>query len=178
MGGVAILIKKNFKYTQLENLNITQEHIRIKCNNIFFIGVYNPPINIFTKRDLDSIMSSGPRVMLFGDLNCKHPHWDSNCSRSNTSGRNLDEFAESGDFIIHYPEDPTFFPYSGNTPSTLDIAVTKNLQNIDNIRTITTMTSDHDPVYLEIKTSSIIPRIQGQTYDYKTTDWQLYKKKR
>lgn len=113
---------------------------------------------------------------MLGDLNCKHPHWDANCINSNKNGRNLEESAEKNDIIIHYTNEPTHFPFAqGQTPSTLDIAVAKNLPNIDNIRTIKTLTSDHDPVYLEIRTTRIIPRRQGQFHDYNKTDWKKYR---
>lgn len=171
-GGVAFIIKRDLKYSQLDNTTISQEHLIVKINNIIFVGMYNHPLNVLSKHELTKIMSLGNRVMLLGDLNSKHQHWDANCTVSNTSGRNLDEFAEREDYIIHYPEEPTYFPFNGNTPSTLDIAVTKNIPNVDNVRTISTMTSDHDPVYLEIKHKSAIPRLQGQFHDYKTTNWK------
>lgn len=129
-GGVASFINKNLKHEQMPQINTIFELIRVKINNIIFAGVYNPPDKNITVTDLHAIMSSGPRVLLISDLNYKHPHWDSNCTNPNKNGRNLNDFAEQNDYVIQYTEEPTYFPLNDYQPSTLDIAVAKNLPNI------------------------------------------------
>lgn len=147
--GIALIIKNFLKFEQRPSIDVTFEHLIIKIDNIYLVGVYNHPNNKITPLELHSATFIGNKVLMFGDINAKHPHWDSNCMRPNPSGKILNEFAELNDFIIHYTDEPTFYPYNGTTPSTLDIALAKNLPNIQNIRIIKTLTSDHDPVYLE-----------------------------
>lgn len=83
-------------------------------------------------------MTLGNRVLMFGYLNCKHYHWDANCITPNTSGRILNEFAESEGCIIHCSVDLTYVPFNGRTPSILDIAMTKDIPNVDNVMTLYT----------------------------------------
>lgn len=111
-------------------------------------------------------MSSGNRVLLLGNLNAKNPHWDYNCTKPNISGRILNNWSTRmiTSFTIRYP-------YNGTTPSKLDIV--KNLPNIQNIRTIKTLTSDHDSGYLELKTNHIIVISSNKYLDYKNTTWRL-----
>lgn len=109
-------------------------------------------------------MSKGNRVLLAGDLNAKHPEWDANCVFTNPSGLLLRDFAEDNGLLVHYTEEPTYFPDAANyTPSTLDIAVAKNIPDIRNMRTIPTPSSDHDPVYLEIWTTQKYKDNTGNT---------------
>lgn len=74
------------------------------------------------------------------------------------------DFAEDNYLIIHYSEEPTYFSTNSTfSPTTLDIAVTKN---IPDIRNITTLNSDHDSVYLEIWTTN-----------KQSTNWNKYRNK-
>lgn len=79
-------------------------------------------------------MSKVNRVFLAGDLNCKYPEWDANCTHANPAANLLRDVAKDNELIIRY------------TSSTLDIAVTKNQPKVQNIRTISAINSDHHPV--------------------------------
>ncbi|GIY17704.1 putative RNA-directed DNA polymerase from transposon X-element [Caerostris extrusa] len=75
-----------------------------------------------------------------GDFNSHHRHW--NCSRANTFGKHLFKFSTDNRLHIAAPPTPTRF---GNlTPSTIDIALIKNL-NL-NCTADCALTSDHNPV--------------------------------
>lgn len=169
----AFIIKNKLNFKILPNIISNIEHLIIKIDNFIIIGAYNAPRNRIIYRELLSLEN---RVILLGDLNSKHSDWDSNCTVNNTNGITLQKFAEDYELVIHYSEEPTFFPFSGQTPSTLVIAITKNIPNITTIRTIPTLNSDHDPVYIEIKTTNKTQTRQGQYYDFSTTNRKEFRR--
>lgn len=157
-------------FTQWKNIESIIEHLIIEVGNTTYVGAYNRPLNNINLVDLLRFFSSGNRVVLLGDLNSKHPEWDANCNKQNNSGRILKEFAENNDLIIHYMDESTFFP------STFDIAVTKNIPDVHNMTTISTLSSDQDPVYMEIRVANKPQRAQGSFYNYGNTDWIRYRR--
>lgn len=106
MGG-AFYIRNSIIFQELQPVQTSLEHSIIRVGNTVYIGAYNKPTNKINNIDLHRLMLSGNRVVLMGDLNCKHPEWDANCNKPNKTGKLLREFAENNDLIIHYTETPT-----------------------------------------------------------------------
>lgn len=169
--GTALIIKNSLQFEQMPSIDVTFDHLIIKID-IYLVGVYNHPDNQITVLELQSATVIGNRVFMYGDLNAKHLLWDSNCIRPNPSGR---IFTDSNDYITYHTDESTLCPYNGTIPSTFYIALVKNLSNIQNDRTIMTLTSDHDPVYLEIKTNITIIRHLSIYIDYKNANWGINK---
>lgn len=62
------------------------------------------------------------------------------------------------ELVIHYTEEPTLFFFNGTTPSTIDIAITKDIPDVDNIKKFGPHT---------------IQRQMVKYFDYKTTNWKM-----
>ncbi|GIY14724.1 RNA-directed DNA polymerase from mobile element jockey [Caerostris extrusa] len=96
---------------------------------------------------------------LGGDLNSHHRKW--NCSRANSFGINLYKF--TNDNRLHIAAPPTPTRYGTNTPSTIDIALFKNLNYRYTCESVSALTSDHNPVIYHFDLT--IPNIDSQNYN-------------
>lgn len=80
---------------------------------------------------------------------------------------------QNNDFMIYHTDEPTHFPHSGRTPSTIDLV----LSNISSPIELTThndqMQSDHRPV---ISTNGEFERPVLKRYDYSKADWNKYRR--
>lgn len=76
-------------------------------------------------------MSIGDKVLVVGDINTTHLTW--NCKRNNKSDRILLQYTQNNNCTIMYPNEPTNYPPNNNTPSTLDIAINKDMRNISDL---------------------------------------------
>lgn len=128
--------------------------------------------------DLKKLLNALPQnwgVLLVGDLNAKNRAW--NNAKNNVAGNILQSFIEQTKYTVSYPRDSTYCPPSTmKTNSTIDIAICNNVLSITRPYTKNILTSDHVPVYLKIKTSTltniITPRI---VRNYTKTNWQQFR---
>ncbi|RZC36863.1 Exo endo phos 2 domain containing protein, partial [Asbolus verrucosus] len=172
-GGVLILIKKGIPYVQIQIPETSIETVGIKlANNINFIAAYNKPQNKISDRDLNTLTNIGNKVRLVGDLNARHTTW--NCHISNQNGRIIKNYADNNHIHIKYPQTHTHYPSNNTTPTTIDIAITKNIENITQLQSLTELNSDHNPVAFQMETStrnSVIKQITS----YQKTDWKKFR---
>lgn len=70
-------------------------------------------------------------------------------------------------------DEPTHYPYSGNTPTTIDIAINKNVSFVSRVTALQELTSDHNPIIITLSSQnkSNINKIQ---YAYKNVDWDEF----
>jgi hypothetical protein len=103
-----------------------------------------------------------------GDLNAKHPSWNSTVSK--TSGEKLLQLFDASDFETSAPHCPTHYSLVGNG-DVLDIVVHKNIR-LSNVIVSDILDSDHLPIIFHImdqvktKTISAPPE--------KFTDWERF----
>jgi hypothetical protein len=83
---------------------------------------------------------------LAGDLNVKHPSWNS--AVSNPSGEKLTELFDLSDFEISAPQCPTHYSLGGNE-DVLYIVVHKNI-GLSNVIVSGILDSDHLPIIFHI----------------------------
>lgn len=174
-GGVACLIDKTIQHKRISNIRTGIEHITIEINNNLWIsGGYAPENSIQAENDLGVFFPRNARALLVGDLNAKQTAWMNN--RNNRAGNILLNFIlNNPNITLHHPDAPTHYPSNGNTPSILDIALTKGMTDI-NIRTETTLSSDHLPIFIKWKDHP--PNAQHQlTYDYKNVNWTTFRQR-
>ena len=173
-GGIAILIKNSIPYKIVQISNTGHiENLCIKlASNVHIICAYCSPNKEFTYQNIESLINVGNRVLLVGDLNAKHQTW--NCNRNNRRGRVLFQYAQQNNCSILFPDNPTHHPWNGTTPSTIDIALNKNIRNASDIEVLHELSSDHNPIVItltkQIKDSNA--RIQ---YDYENVDWSKFR---
>jgi endonuclease/exonuclease/phosphatase family metal-dependent hydrolase len=79
---------------------------------------------------------------LAGDLNAKHPAWNS--AVSNPSGEKLLQLFDASEFEISAPQCPTHYSPVGNG-DVLDIVMHKNIR-ISNVTVSDILDSDHLPI--------------------------------
>jgi hypothetical protein len=135
---------------------------------LLFVSTYLPPAAPIIRTDLDKIFSTFTSVVLVGDLNSKHVAW--NCSSADPNGETLLAYCIDNNLSIHYPDQPTHFPYN-STPSVLDIAITK-LYAVSKPLAAPVLSSDHNPTVFKLHLRPTLSSTR-MTYDYKHANWQL-----
>ncbi|GJQ85884.1 hypothetical protein Trydic_g15340 [Trypoxylus dichotomus] len=88
-----------------------------------------------------------PAVILAGDLNAKHPSWNSR--RTNASGTSLRRFADDLHLLVDATAEPTIYPHNGQ-PDVLDIVVMKDVAQFHQLTVLNELSSDHNPVLLQL----------------------------
>ncbi|KAJ8737082.1 hypothetical protein PYW07_000353 [Mythimna separata] len=130
---------------------------------ITVISAYYPPPSssshiadesIAITSDLTALFGLSDSVILAGDLNAKHPAWNSNIT--NPRGRVLYNLGVSLNFDIIAPMSHTHFPHDPNhSPDVLDVALLKNVNlRLQSIEAIHELNSDHRPVVMHLGSRS------------------------
>ena len=139
-------------------------------SQLLFVSAYLPPSSAIIPADLDSIFSRNDSVVLVGDLNSKHVTW--NNASVNRNGRTLLSYCINKDITLHYPDQPTHFPYNSD-PSILDIALSKRCP-ISKPQAVPALSSDHNPILFKIHLHP--PTSKPRTLcDYKQANWPLFR---
>ncbi|GJQ71512.1 hypothetical protein Trydic_g21898 [Trypoxylus dichotomus] len=93
--------------------------------------------------DLSEIFDTGEALILAGDLNAKHPSWNSRLT--NATGTCLRRFADDLHLLVDATAEPTIFPHNGQ-PDVLDIVVMKDVVQFHQLTVLNELSSDHNPV--------------------------------
>lgn len=165
-GGTAILVHRKIVHQQIDtNTKLQSTSILIKISNktTLISSVYKPPSSPLLTSDLDLLINSADNFIIAGDLNSKHPLWNSR--KTNAAGSILYSHLLQNDYAIFAPDTPTHFPSSNKCrPDVLDIALIRT-QFLVHVTTLNELSSDHNPILLEltdspITTSSPPPNLQ------------------
>jgi len=113
--------------------------------------------------------SGGLPVLMAGDLNVKHVHWN---SRLNTKrGKLLRDYANENSCLIFGPDTPTTNPYNSSaTPDVLDIAILKDLPLPVFVTSCSALSSDHLPVLIDTACRSSFQHPPDRP-DFRRTEW-------
>ena len=115
----------------------------------------------------ENIFAGGLPTIIAGDLNSKHHAWG--CRRANSRGDILLDYTVRNNIKIIAPNSPTYFPLNNFTPSTLDIAITKNINFNINAISVPKLSSDHNPVIFELHFL-----ISSAKKTIKSINWSLF----
>lgn len=184
-GGVAIVINKKLKVTQMSTSNCKAiETIGVEITNnidepIKIICAYFPggSSNKYTKNllrtDILKLTRLRGNYIIGGDLNCRHRAWG--CIRANCWGNILHELNSNYPFTVLYSSDPTYIPSCSKlNPSVLDIFLTNCPEFFSQPTVINDLSSDHLPVTLSLNKDA---RLQDQNrHNLKVTNWLLFRK--
>lgn len=176
-GGVAALVKNDIPHRRIHNITPgnSMEVLGIKLQqNTTLVVAYNRPLNTFTNHDLDTLFGLDAKVVLAGDFNAKHPHW--NCHTSNSNGNTLLEFCSLKYIDILHSDSHTLIPSNNTTPTTIDLVLSKNLTNISKPTVKHTLTSDHNVVQFYINNFTRNKSFRPVT-SYKNTDWSKFRRR-
>lgn len=171
--GVAFLVKNNIQVLQLHDKKLSHlELLQIKINSQLTVTTwYNPPDCKIKTLDLDTIFKQSGKHILLGDLNSKNAFWSK--SAPNTNGNILYNYMNQHNVTIIYPDDPTHYPNNGNNPSTVDIAIAKNLSG--EAMVLHELCSDHLPVRFNLHNITYPQESNRTRLDYKNANWDLFR---
>lgn len=182
-GGIAILVHKSLKAHQINLPTTTSipEVLGIKVtsttSSIVILSVYIPNnIKEILKADLNALFRLNERVLIAGDFNARHHKWL--CNNNNKRGKSIFNYQEENKnrIKLHFPLTHTFFPNDQyKSSSTLDLALSKNVFVSENPKSLKIMSSDHNPVLIQIQIDSEFPMEDKIYYNYKKADWLKFK---
>lgn len=172
-GGVAIAVKRAISHQPIGSIalkSIENIAVQISVNGkpITVIAAYCPHYTQHFSADIRRLTDNSQSFFIMGDMNAKHPAW--NCSIANTAGNKLLEEEMDGNFTMHFPDEPTHFPHSGNAPSCIDIVMTNLSDNVSNISTEGALSSDHVPITCSI-TGTCQMSDPSVAFDYSKANW-------
>jgi endonuclease/exonuclease/phosphatase family metal-dependent hydrolase len=107
--------------------------IPIGNSGILLAAVYKSPGRTWSDADIAELLSLRHKCILAGDLNAKHPSWNS--AVSNPSDEKLLQLFDASDFEISAPQCPIHSSPVGNGDAP-DIVVHKNIR-LSNVTVIT-----------------------------------------
>lgn len=171
-GGLLMYYKSNLITTKIDTNTSTFESMAVKIGNKIIVAIYILPNANLDISELKEIMDLGKNVVIAGDFNCHHTNW--NCNITNRNGLLLQQTADRKNFIIKAPLTHTHIPHSGNTPSIIDLFVTKNI-NSNSPLTLQELSSDHLPVTMEIYNNLKIRLDPRPIVDYKNAKWKEFR---
>lgn len=156
-GGTAIFVHRRIIHRHIHlatTMPSTSIEISIGHDLIQISAIYKSPNNQLLTSDLDLITHGNEWFIAAGDLNAKHPLWNSRCA--NTAGNILYHHVTQSDYSILSPDSPTFFPsIPHHRPDVLDIALVKLPSQSIQITNLNELSSDHNPLLLNITDSPI-----------------------
>lgn len=177
-GGVALAINKNIKQTfynlpQLNSVEAVAAQIHTPQGQVLLICMYIPPKNKLNINDIRILFNLQNKTILFGDLNARNKIW--NCLTNNSNGKLINSFCSTHNYIIHAPDEPTFYPpQQGFRLSTIDLFITKNFNHLSKPISLSILSSNHNPIFSEIDFDFTYSH-QKQINDLKNANWHLYK---
>lgn len=176
-GGTAVLVHRRITHHVIPIIPQTPiEHTIIQINyrgeNVRIISAYIPPTAKLHMASFQKLLHSGEPTILMGDLNSKHPLWNSRVT--NLHGKVLHKYlARNPDTIALGPDVPTFYSFNYRArPDVLDIAVLKNFNHFHELVCIDDLSSDHNPIILTVGTN-LAQRLPPKK-EVKRVDWRKY----
>lgn len=127
--------------------------IQLGNENVRISSIYKSPKMPLQLTDLEALTNQNLKFIAAGDLNAKHPSWNSRTT--NTSGHLLHNHMESlNSYTICAPDSPTHHSYNPkHTSEVLDIVIL-NLNDRDfTLTNYNDLSSDHNPIILSISDS-------------------------
>jgi hypothetical protein len=172
-GGTAVAVRKGIPHSHVDlppliSVEATGVCIPIGNKAILLAAVYKSPGRTWSDADIAELLSLSHKCILAGDLNTKHPPWNSTVS--NSSGEKLLKLFDNNDFEISAPQCPTHYSPGGNG-EVLDIVVHKNIR-LSNVIVSDILDSDHLPIIFHILDHVRIQNFSEPTEKY--TDWERF----
>jgi hypothetical protein len=170
-GGTTIAIMKGIPHDHVEqpalvSVEATGDCIPVGNNVVLLAAVYKSPGRPWNSTGILKLLGFKEKTILAGDLNAKHPFWNS--SVSNPSGVELLELFHKNEFEISAPQCPIHYSPVGNG-DILDIVVHQNIR-LSSVTVSNILDSDHLPILFHILDHVKIRNISEPIE--KHTDWE------
>jgi hypothetical protein len=172
-GGTAVAVKKGIPHTYVDlppllPLEATEVSTPIGHSELLLASIYKSPLRAWRVGDITEFLNLRTKSILAGDLNAKHPIWNSKVS--NPSGFKLLNLLVNCNFETSAPQNPTHFVPNGRG-DVLDIVVHKDVR-LSEVRVLYIMDLDHLPIMFcildHIKAREILNPVE------KFTDWERF----
>jgi hypothetical protein len=152
----------------LLSVEVTRVRIPIGRTEMLLESVYKSLLRVWRDADNTELLNLRTKSILAGDLNAKHPVWNSKVS--NPSGLKLLDSFFNSNFDISASQHSTHVVSDGRG-DVLDIVVHKDVRLLD-IRVLDIMDSDHLPLKFcildHVKAREILDPVE------KFTDWEQF----
>lgn len=143
--------------------------------DIVMAAVYCPPAFRITDGQFKQFFEQlGPRFLVGGDFNAKHPLWRSRLTTPR--GRNLYRVINENRYSAIAPDSPTYWPTAHNRiPDVIDFFVSFGLNNMPVLtQSEDNLLSDHSAILLTLNAGPV-PIIQRRSLINKHTDWESFR---
>ena len=180
-GGSAIILKNSLKHELLNQYKtdfIQATTISVSNNQgpISISAIYCPPRHSIKRDQYDVFFKSlGPRFIVGGDFNAKHPLWGSRTT--NPKGRQLIQ-SMNGNNLKHISTgEPTYWPSDINKfPDVIDFCVTKGLPSHSlAAKSSLELSSDHSPIIVSLNSPLSASELPAKLHN-KSTNWGQFKR--
>ena len=177
-GGVAILIRKDIKFNQLDTSEFDEEFLAISFESdkskIASATIYNPLGTSPSVENFKFILNKYPDSIFMGDYNSKHDFFG--CKKYNKEGDILFNILEELNLIVTNDGTPTH--YTNTFSDILDLCIVSRsiATKVDRCTVGLDVGSDHMPVHLVINSSKIARQNQRETIHHEKTDWVKFRK--
>lgn len=129
-----------------------------------FTSIYSPKNLDSFKADIKRIAGRPTELFMIGDFNARHNCW--NCLTNNKSGNTLLKMSLHEDFLIHYPQEPTFRRIN-HKPPVIDFTISNSHRKLT-VETVHDLKSTYQSSYRYWSGTQNAPMIKFP--DYKNTD--------
>ena len=169
-GGTAIAVRANISHhrvdlPQRQHLECTAVELHGALGGVLVVSAYLPPNRELLRADMDAVFESHRRVIMAGDLNCKHSDWGSRML--NLNGKRLRQYADTARVTVLGPAQPTYFPTRARArPDVLDIAAVRGICCPVHVSVMSEMSSDHNPILVHAATQHPIARGVRRTIEW------------
>jgi hypothetical protein len=174
-GGTAIAVKKGIPHDHVELpalVSVEATGVCIPVGNYVaglpLAAVYKSPGWPRNNTDILKLLGFKEKTILAGDLNAKHPFWNS--SVSNPSGVELLELFHKNEFEISAPQCPTHYSPAGNG-DLLNIVVHQNIR-FSSVTVSNILNLDHLPILFHVLDHVKIRNFSEPIENY--TDWERF----
>jgi endonuclease/exonuclease/phosphatase family metal-dependent hydrolase len=152
----------------LNSVEATGVCIPIGNSQVLLSAVYKLPGSAWSDAEIIELLGFRRKSILAGDLNAKHPFWNS--AVSNPSREKLLELFDVNEFEISAPQCPTHYSNAGNG-DVLDIVVHQNIR-LSDVIVSHTLDSDHLPIIFHILDHVKIRNLSEPVEKF--TDWERF----
>lgn len=130
-------------------------------------SAYLPCNRIIEKEEFENLFPAGAATILMGDLNAKHPEWNSGVI--NSKGDALFKLAQDKGLVVISPDEPTQIHDANSSTDVLDIAIANDIMAPVTLQVISDLHSNHFPILAQIDYSR-----EYSAMDALATNWTKF----
>jgi len=160
--GTAIIVRNSIPFEPVtlsptQNIEATAIKLLTPPNPIHLVAVYKKPELPLIRPDLEALQK--PRTKSTGSRRSQQQAYCLEFTQQKQkNGYRLYAYLPALKFQPYAPNEPTHFPINGGAPDILDIALSMEVDLLEDPRFIITLQSDHNPVVFPIDHRHTIPQ--------------------